>query len=170
VLTNAAGCGSGMHEYGLWLRGEPEREQAEAFSKRVKVVSVYLAELGIAKPPALRRALKVAYHDACHLAHAQRVTREPRELLRQIDNLELIEIPEPEICCGSAGTYNVEQPEIGAELGRKKAESILAVAPEAVVTGNIGCMTQIETHLGAAGFPLPMYHTMELLDRAYQGW
>jgi glycolate oxidase iron-sulfur subunit len=109
----------------------------------------------------------VAYHDACHLAHAQRVTSQPRRLLTAIPNLTLREVPEGELCCGSAGTYNLEQPEIARELGERKAKNVLSTGAQAVVTGNIGCMMQIGTHLQAQGRSLPIWHTMELLDQAY---
>ena len=112
-------------------------------------------------------ASQVAYHDACHLAHAQRVTSQPRQLLRAIPNLTLLEIPEGELCCGSAGTYNLEQPELVRQIGERKARNILTTGAQAIVTGNIGCMTQIQTHLAALGQPLPVWHTMELLDQAY---
>lgn len=169
ILTNAAGCGSGMHEYALWLRGEAEQEAAERFVKRVSDVSVFLTELGIESPPALASKLRVAYHDACHLAHAQKVKSQPRELLRSIGNLEIVEVPNGEICCGSAGTYNLEQPQIAAELGTQKAAAIRATQPDAVATGNIGCMTQIEAHLRSGGSSIPVLHTMQVLDRAYRG-
>jgi glycolate oxidase iron-sulfur subunit len=115
----------------------------------------------------MAKPLKVAYHDACHLAHAQGVTAQPRQLLRAIANLTLMEIPEGEICCGSAGTYNIEQPEIAARLGQRKAANILKTGADAVAAGNIGCMVQIKTHLQRNGKPLPIYHTMQLLDMAY---
>jgi len=168
VLTTAAGCGSGMHEYGLWLRGEPEQEAAERLAGRSQDVSVYLANLGMVEPPPLASPLKVAYHDACHLAHAQRVTSQPRQLLRQVGNLEIAEVPEGEMCCGSAGTYNIEQPELARQLGEKKAAAIASTGASAVATGNIGCMTQIQMHLVQRGAPLPVYHALELLDFAYR--
>ncbi len=169
VLTNAAGCGSGIHEYPLWLAGEPEEEAARALAHKASDVSAFLAELGPLPPPALSEPLKVAYHDACHLAHAQGVTLPPRELLGMIGGIELLELPNSEICCGSAGTYNIEQPEVAAELGRRKAESILATGAEAVASGNIGCLMQLGNHLERLGRPLPVYHTVQLLDRAYRG-
>lgn len=168
VLTNAAGCGSGVHEYGLWFLGEPEAQEAAAFARRARDVSAFLDELGLAAAPRLERPMRVAYHDACHLAHAQKVREEPRRLLAAVENLSVVEIPEGEICCGSAGTYNIEQPEIARRLGRKKAESILAAGADAVATGNIGCMTQIRAHLAQRGKPLPVLHTMQVLDRAYR--
>jgi glycolate oxidase iron-sulfur subunit len=165
ILTNAAGCGSGMHEYGLWLKGEAEEAEAQAFSKRVKDVSVFLSELGFQPPKPLRKPLKVAYHDACHLAHAQGVTLPPRQLLNSVEGLTLLEISESELCCGSAGTYNLEHPKIAKALGQRKANAIQATGAQAVATGNIGCLTQLQTHLPN----LPIYHTMQLLDRAYRG-
>ncbi len=151
IVTNAAGCGSGMHEYGLLFAGTPQEAAAHAFAAKVKDVSVFLHELGLLAPHALAEPLTVAYHDACHLAHAQRVTAQPRQLLTAIPNLTLKEIADGEICCGSAGTYNLEQPAIARELGERKARNILATGAQAVVTGNIGCMTQIGNHLGAQG-------------------
>jgi glycolate oxidase iron-sulfur subunit len=167
IITNAAGCGSGVHEYGLLFAGEPEEEAAEVFARRTLDISVFLAELGIVTPPELPQPLRVAYHDACHLAHAQGVTQPPRSLLRSIPNLTLLEIPEGELCCGSAGTYNMEQPEIAERLGRRKAANILRTGADAVAAGNIGCLVQIAAHLKRAGRPLPIYHTMQVLDMAY---
>lgn len=167
ILTNAAGCGSGLREYPLLFHGEPEQAQASQMAAKVKDVSVFLVELGLKAVPPLERPLKVAYHDACHLAHAQQVRAEPRQLLKSIPGLELLEIPEGELCCGSAGTYNLEQPEIAAALGERKARHILATGAELVVTGNIGCFTQIQTHLRKLGRAIPVLHTLELLDRAY---
>ena len=164
VVTNAAGCGSGMHEYALLFAGEPEEQAAREFAEKVQDVTVFLDELGIESPPALPAPMTVAYHDACHLAHAQGVTDAPRRLLAAVPNLSLVPIPEGEICCGSAGSYNIEQPEIAAQLGQRKAEAILGTGAQAVVTGNIGCMTQIDSHLQRLGKPLPIFHTVELLN------
>ncbi len=167
VLTNAAGCGSGMKEYALLFKGLPEEEQALEFARRVQDVSQFLAELGLKDPPALPQALKVAYHDACHLANAQGILEAPRQLLSSIPNLTLLEIADGGLCCGSAGTYNLEQPEVASELGRRKANHILESSAEAVATGNIGCMVQIRNHLQNLGKLLPVFHTFELLDIAY---
>jgi glycolate oxidase iron-sulfur subunit len=167
VVTNAAGCGSGMKEYGLLFKGEKEEEAAQSLARKTRDVSEFLAEVGIEPPPAAR-PLTLAYHDACHLAHAQRVTDAPRQLLRQIPNLTLLEIPEGELCCGSAGTYNIEQPALAEKIGRRKANNILRTGAEAVAAGNIGCLAQIRTHLARQGKPLPVLHTIEVLDRAYR--
>jgi glycolate oxidase iron-sulfur subunit len=166
IITNAAGCGSGMKEYGLLFKGTPEEARAEAFAHTVMDVSEFLDQLGPREPKPLPQPIKLAYHDACHLAHAQGVWGAPRRLLSAIPNLTLIEIPEGEICCGSAGTYNIEQPDIANELGERKARSILTTEAEAVATGNIGCLVQIRTHLKSAGKPMPVVHTMEVLEKA----
>lgn len=168
VITTAAGCGSGMREYALLFAGAEHEAQAAALAARTLDISAFLAQLGLLAPPPLPAPLVVAYHDACHLAHAQGVSAEPRRLLAAVGNLTVVEIPD-ELCCGSAGTYNLEQPAIADELGRRKAQAVLATGAAGVVTGNIGCMAQIATHLAAAGRPLPLWHTVELLDIAYRG-
>lgn len=167
VVTNAAGCGSGMKEYPALFKGLAEEQQAVAFAERVLDISVFLHRLGLVEPPALEQPLTAAYHDACHLANAQGVRSEPRQLLNAIPNLTLLEIPEGELCCGSAGTYNLEQPGIAGQLGERKARNILATGAEIITTGNIGCLTQIAANLQRLGRPLPMWHTVEVLDRAY---
>lgn len=168
VITNAAGCGSGMHEYGLLFKGEPEAAAAAAFAHKVKDVTVFLAELGLAPITADQPVRRVAYHDACHLAHAQGVTDPPRALLQAIPNLTLLELDDGGLCCGSAGTYNLEQPEIAAQLGRRKAQAIVDTGAEMVAMGNIGCFTQVESHLAQLGRPIPVVHTVQLLAEAYK--
>jgi glycolate oxidase iron-sulfur subunit len=167
IITNAAGCGSGMHEYGLLFAGEPEQGAARAYAEMVCDITVFLDTLGIEAPPPLAQEVTAAYHDACHLAHAQRVTVPPRRLLGQIPNLRLVEIPDGELCCGSAGAYNLEQPDLARAIGERKARSILATGAQAVIMGNIGCMNQIDKHLNLLGGPLPLWHTVEVLDWAY---
>jgi glycolate oxidase iron-sulfur subunit len=169
VIVNAAGCGSAMKDYGHVLRDEPEwAERAAAFSARVRDVSEFLAEAG---PRAERRPveMKVAYHDACHLAHAQRVRTQPRELLRGIPGLDLVEPTDWELCCGSAGIYNLVQPEAAAQLGERKARNLLDTGAEAVVAGNPGCALQISAHTERLGRPLPVLHPTELLARSIIG-
>ena len=168
IVTNAAGCGSGLHDYRIMFLGGELAEEAEKFTKRVVDVSKFLQQIGLRKPPGFPTPRRVAYHDACHLAHAQQVQSEPRALLRSINNLTLLEIRDNEICCGSAGTYNIDQPEIAKKLGRRKAENVLATECDAVVMGNIGCMVQIENHLAAFKQKVKVLHTMQLLDEAYQ--
>ena len=169
IVSNAAGCSSGLKEYPMLLSGQPEEEEARWFAARVRDVSVFLAELGPLPIPTPRANLKVAYHDACHLAHAQGIRKEPRALLKLIPGLELLEIPEGELCCGSAGTYNLEQPELAGKLGERKAKNVLTTGADYVVSGNIGCHTQLGTHLGHQGSPMKVLHTFELLDLAYGG-
>jgi len=168
IVTNAAGCGSGMKEYGLLFKCAAEQEAAERFADRVVDVSVFLDALGLsAAPPAMPASTKVAYHDACHLAHAQGVRAAPRALLEAVENLALVEPAEWEICCGSAGTYNVEKPDTAAELGERKARNLLATGAQLIATGNVGCLTQIQTHLRALGHEIPVVHTLQVLDQAY---
>lgn len=169
VITNTAGCGSGMKEYVALFKGLPSEDTARVFADRAMDVSQFLMQLGLAQaPPALAQPLKVAYHDACHLANAQGIREQPRQLLASIGNLTLLEIPEGELCCGSAGTYNLEQPELAGQLGQRKARHILSTGADLIATGNIGCLVQILTHLRQLGKPLPIFHTIQVLDLAYR--
>ena len=165
VLTNAAGCGSGLKEYGLLFAGRPEEEAARVLAAKVRDVSTFLAALESEAPP-LPEPLRVAYHDACHLAHAQSERAAPRRLLAQVPGLTLVEPRDWQICCGSAGIYNLEEPELAARLGRRKAETLLEGEPDVIATGNIGCLTQIESHLRRLGSGVPVRHTMEILASA----
>jgi glycolate oxidase iron-sulfur subunit len=168
VITTAAGCGSGMREYGALFRGEPEQETAERLAARTLDVAEFLAELGIVEPPpACDEPRRIAYHDACHLAHAQKVTAAPRRLLSAIEGVELLEPAEAELCCGSAGIYNVERPEVAAELGERKARNLIATGADLIASGNIGCLTQLQNQLARLGRPIPAVHTVQVLDRAY---
>ncbi len=167
ILTNAAGCGSGMTEYPLLFKDLEDEDRARDFADRVQDVSVFLSNLGLKPVPALAAPQRVAYHDACHLAHAQGIRQEPRDLLESIPNLTLVEIPDGETCCGSAGTYNLEQPEIASTLGVRKVGTILETEAATVAAGNVGCIIQIQTHLENLGEPIPVLHTLEVLDRAY---
>ena len=165
-MVNVAGCGSTMKEYGRLLRDDPRyAERAAAFSAKVRDISEVLADL---EPVAPRHPIeaRVAYHDACHLGHGQRVRLQPRAVLRTIPGLEVTDIPEAEICCGSAGIYNMVQPDAGAELGRRKIANVMSVAPDAVVTGNPGCLLQIRRYLPA---PVPMFHPIQLVDASIRG-
>ena len=162
VVTSAAGCGSAMKSYGELI----EEAAAHEFSGKVRDVCELLAEVE-PRTPRGPVPLRVAYHDACHLAHAQGIREEPRALLRGIPELELLEVPvEPEICCGSAGIYNLVLPEPAAELGARKAAHLLSTGAQAIAAGNPGCAAQIDLHLREAGHPLPIYHPVELLWRS----
>ncbi len=168
VITNAAGCGSGMEEYGMLFRGTDEERAAEQLAGRVVDVSTFLDSIGLTAPaPALAAPTLVAYQDACHLAHAQKVRSAPRALLESIGNVTLVEPDEWELCCGSAGTYNLEKPEVADRLGARKARSLAATGARIVTTGNIGCLTQLQTHLAKIGHDAEIMHTIQLLDRAY---
>jgi len=168
ILTNAAGCGSAMHEYHLILKGTPDEARAEAFRKRVVDVSVFLSRLGLREPPKGWGGQRpVAYHDACHLANAQNVRSEPRDLLRAIPGVEVKELANAHLCCGSAGTYNLDQPETAASLGAQKAAAVVATGATTVATGNIGCLTQLRTHLARTNSPIRVQHTMQVLRDAY---
>lgn len=167
ILTNAAGCGAGMGEYPLLLKGSQWEQEARDFAARVQDISEFLDALGIVDPPPLEQPVRLAYHDACHLAHAQGVTAAPRRLLGRIPNLELLPLPEGDLCCGSAGSYNLEQPETARLLGERKARNILGTGAQAVACGNIGCLVQIRKHLSDLGSVVPAWHTLQVLDMAY---
>ena len=166
VITNAAGCGSGLKEYPLWLADR--EEHAQEFAARAIDISQYLSKIGLIRPPALARSMRVAYHDACHLSHGQGVRNAPREILAQIQGVEVVAIKDSDICCGSAGTYSIEQPGIARRMGQRKAQAIIEADAEIIAMGNIGCMTQVENHLRKLGSNIPVKHTIEILDAAYQ--
>ncbi len=169
TIVNAAGCGSAMKEYGRLLADDPAyAARAQAFSARVRDLAEFLTEIG---PVAPRRRLPLvaAYHDACHLGHAQRVRSQPRELLRGIPELELRELADAEICCGSAGIYNILNPEPAAELGAAKAAAVLASGAELLVTANPGCLLQIAAAVEQAGGQVQLAHTAQVLDAAING-
>lgn len=160
VVVNAAGCGSTMKEYGELLGADP--------GFRVMDLSEFLFELG---PAATRHPLPltVAYHDACHLAHAQGVRAQPRELLRGIPGLQVREIPESAICCGSAGTYNILRPEAARDLGDRKAAAVRTTGAELLVSANPGCTMQIASAMRRAGTEIRVAHTAEVLDASLRG-
>jgi glycolate oxidase iron-sulfur subunit len=162
VVTSAAGCGSAMKDYGELL----EDTAARLFSSKVRDVSELLADIE-PRTPRGPVPLRVVYHDACHLAHAQGIREAPRALLRSIPELELLEVAsEPDICCGSAGIYNLVMPQPAAELGARKARNLLDTGAQAIAAGNPGCAAQLDLHLREAGHPLPIYHPIELLWRS----
>src|SRR5216110_3246271 len=141
IVVNAAGCGSSMKEYAQLLADDPQwAARARVFSARVRDVTELLASLGPPRAPRHPLALRVAYHDACHLAHAQGIRRPPRDLLRSIPGLELVPFAEQEICCGSAGIYNLVEPDAAQQLGDRKTSHIASVQPDVVATANPGCM------------------------------
>ncbi|HSP66653.1 MAG TPA: heterodisulfide reductase-related iron-sulfur binding cluster, partial [Bryobacteraceae bacterium] len=169
IVTNAGGCGSNVREYGYQLRDDPQYAgRAAAFSAKCKDAAEFLQELG---PRSVRRPLqmRVAYHDSCHLQHAQGVRTQPRTLLAAIPGVELLELPEAALCCGSAGIYNLVQPETADTLADRKAQFIGAAKPDVVATGNIGCMLQIAAAIERNGQKTPVLHTIQLIDASIRG-
>jgi glycolate oxidase iron-sulfur subunit len=170
IVVNAAGCGSSMKEYGELLADDPVwSARADAFSARVRDVSQVIVEVG--EPRAVRHPVRarVVYHDACHLAHAQGVRTQPRDLLRAIPGLDVLSPAEQDICCGSAGIYNLVEPDAAGELGARKVRQIAALAPDVVATGNPGCMIQIAASAGQAGLTWRVMHPVELIDASIRG-
>jgi glycolate oxidase iron-sulfur subunit len=170
IAVNAAGCGSSMKEYGSLLADDPAwAERAKAFSSRVRDVTEIVSELG--EPRATRHPLpmRLAYHDACHLAHAQGVRQPPRDLLRSIPGVELLPFAEQEICCGSAGIYNLVEPEPAAQLGDRKVACLAVVQPDLVATANPGCALQMTAAARRAGHSWPIRHPIEILDASIRG-
>jgi glycolate oxidase iron-sulfur subunit len=163
-VVNAAGCGSSLKEYGELLRDDPAyASRAAAFAAKVRDLSEVLVELG---PVARRHPLPmtIAYHDACHLGHAQNVRVQPRTLLRGIPDLELREIVDAEICCGSAGVWNVFNPEPARQLGERKARDVLATGAQLLVTANPGCLMQVASSMRRIGGEIALAHTAQVLD------
>jgi glycolate oxidase iron-sulfur subunit len=158
-----------LKEYGALLADDPAyAARARAFSAKVRDVTEFLAAIPLVAP---RRAIRgrVTYHDACHLAHGQGVRAAPRELLKQIPGLELVELADADTCCGSAGSYNLTEPEMARRLGQRKVENIRATGATCVAAANPGCAMQIQAGLRRAGLAISVAHPVELLDRAYGG-
>ena len=166
VITNAAGCGAMLKDYAHLLPAA-ERVGAERFVSKVRDISEFLVELGPIAPANGFKA-KVAYHDACHLCHAQRIKTQPRELLAMIPGIELVPLEESELCCGAAGTYNLVQPEMADRLGNRKVDQIAATGAAVVAAGNVGCILQIERKIKERGLKIDVAHPVDLLDRAYE--
>jgi glycolate oxidase iron-sulfur subunit len=166
VVVDAAGCGAHLKGYGHLLADDPQwHDRADAFAARVRDVTEYLATLGGDRTLG-KLALRVTYQAACHLAHAQRITEQPKGLLRRVEGLELIEMAESDVCCGSAGSYNLQQPELADALLERKLDAIAATGADAVVSANPGCMLQIQSGLEARGRRTAVLHVVEVLDRA----
>jgi len=170
VVVNAAGCGSTMKGYGELLQHDPAwAERARAFADKVRDVTEVVAAFDSTRAPRHRLDVRVAYHDACHLAHAQAVRQPPRDVLASIPGLTILPIGDSEICCGSAGIFNLVQPEMAAELGRRKVTKIAEASPDVVATTNPGCILQIAAAGRAAGDSRPVFHVVELLDASIRG-
>lgn len=164
IITNAAGCGSAIQEYKIMFGQTDFADAAQRFANRVVDISTFLAEHGLPEAK-LSESTRIAYHDACHLAHAQGIRNAPRQLLGQIENVELVPLADPERCCGSAGTYNLKQPKIAAELGKLKVKSILESDCQIVAAGNIGCLIQIQKYLRDRS-DVQALHTIQILELA----
>lgn len=172
ILTNASGCGHTLKEYGQILADDPDyAEAAQAFAARVKDVQEFLATVGLTTPlyPLQEQPLTLVYQDACHMLHGQKISIQPRQLLRQIPGVTLREPLDAALCCGSAGIYNILQPDISAELGQQKVKNLLKTQADVIVSANIGCFVQIRHHLQQQGQDVPVLHPMQLLDAAIQG-
>ena len=170
IAVNAAGCGSSMKEYGQLLADDRQwAARAAAFSARVRDANELVAELGPPRAPRHPIPLRVAYQDACHLAHAQGIRQAPRDVLASIPGITLLPFAEPELCCGSAGIYNLVEPEAAQELGRRKVACIDAVKPDIVATANPGCMLQIAAASARLGRQWPILHPLELVDASIRG-
>jgi glycolate oxidase iron-sulfur subunit len=169
IVVNAAGCGSALKEYGHLLKDDPAyADRAKAFVARVKDVNEILAERELV-PPTSAVPGTVTYQEPCHLAHAQRISVAPRTLLRQVPGLELVEMKESSLCCGSAGIYNITRPQMANDLGDRKAHHVAATGADQVITSNPGCHMQLRTSLMRNGTDMPVRHIVEILDEAYGG-
>jgi glycolate oxidase iron-sulfur subunit len=172
VVVNVAGCGAMLKDYGHHWHGDSQHEDdaqlaRESLAHKVKDVSEFLDTLGLIAPRGEVNC-KATYHDACHLAHAQKVKDAPRHLLAQVPGLKLIDLPETELCCGAAGTYNLAQPEMSQRLSRRKFENIQSTGAALCITGNAGCLLQIMREAAQQGHSLRVVHPMDVLDASYR--
>jgi glycolate oxidase iron-sulfur subunit len=169
IITNAGGCGSHLKHYAKLLAGDAAYEaRAHEWDRKVRDIHEWLAGIGIT-PPAAGPAQVVTYHESCHLCHGQKITAQPRQLLQAIPGVKLVELPESSWCCGSAGIYNLTQPEMAGELLERKMKHIRTTKCEVVATGNPGCLLQIVNGAKAEGLPLRVAHPVTLLAEAYRG-
>ncbi|MEX2559512.1 MAG: (Fe-S)-binding protein, partial [Pirellulales bacterium] len=166
VIVNVAGCGAMLKDYGHHWHDE-QQDDRRRLAGKIQDVSEFLDQLGLV-PPEGRIELKATYHDACHLGHAQKIREAPRRLLAQIPGLELVDLPESELCCGAAGTYNLTEPEMAGRLSRRKLENIARTGAQAVLTGNAGCLLQIGREARQQGLPIWVAHPVDLLDMSYR--
>lgn len=172
VLINASGCGHTLKQYGQILQDDSQyRDRATAFSQRVKDVQEFLAEVGLTSKlsPLQAEPLTLVYQDACHMLHGQKISVQPRQLLKQIPGVKLREPIDAALCCGSAGVYNILQPEVAHALGQQKVTNLTNTGAQIIVSANIGCYVQISKHLQIQGQALPLLHPMQLLDLSIQG-
>ena len=169
IIVNTSGCGAHMKNYGVLLAGDPAwAERARRFAALVQDISEFLARRPL-RGPLVPVEMTVTYHDPCHVVHGQKIRKQPRELLAQVPGLRVVDLPESDWCCGSAGIYNLTQPEMATRLLRRKVRHVESTHAEAVVTANPGCILQIQAGLREKGLPVQVLHIVELLDRAYGG-
>jgi glycolate oxidase iron-sulfur subunit len=169
IISNAAGCGSHLKHYRHLLAGDPQyREQAQQWDAKLKDIHEWLAEIGLTPPNSGVPAQSVTYHEACHLCHGQKITAQPRQLLRAIPNLTLTELPESNWCCGSAGIYNLIQPEMANQLLDRKLKHIVSTKAEVVATGNPGCLAHMANGIRRENMPVRLVHPITLLAEAYR--
>jgi glycolate oxidase iron-sulfur subunit len=166
IIVNVAGCGSMLKDYGHHWH-DAEQAARAAFAAKVRDCSEFLDELGLIQPPGHVR-VTATYHDACHLAHAQKVREQPRHLLKMVPGLKLVELAESELCCGAAGTYNLTEPEMAERLARRKLDNIRRTGARVVITSNAGCLLQIAREARMQGEVLKILHPMEILDLSYR--
>ena len=172
VIINAAGCGHTLKEYGHLLQDDPEySEKAKEFAAKVKDAQEFLATVGLTAKlsPLADKSLTLVYQDACHLLHGQKISLQPRQLLRQIPGVQLREPLDAALCCGSAGVYNLLQPEVADELGQQKVQNLLNTGADLIASANPGCTLQISKHLRQQDKVFPILHPLELLDYAIRG-
>jgi glycolate oxidase iron-sulfur subunit len=168
IISNAAGCGSHLKHYATLLGDDPAyQERAEEWDRKVKDIHEFLASIGVQAPKS-SRAQTVTYHEACHLCHGQKITAQPRKVLTSIPGLKLVELPESTWCCGSAGIYNLIQPEMANQLLDRKLQRIKTTGANIVATGNPGCMLQVLNGARKQGMPLRVVHPITLLAEAYR--
>lgn len=172
IIINAAGCGHTLKEYGHILKDDKQyHAKAKAFSDKVKDINEFLAEIGMTAKlsPLTNEELPIVYQDACHLLHGQKISLQPRQLLQQIPGVKLKEPIDAALCCGSAGVYNILNPEVADELGKQKVENLLNTKAELIASANPGCSLQIVKHLRLQGKKMKLMHPIELLDRSIRG-
>lgn len=172
VLINASGCGHTLKEYGSILQDDPNyREAAQVFAAQVRDVQEFLVDVGLTSElsPLQDQPLSIVYQDACHMLHGQKISVQPRQLLKQIPGVQLREPLDAALCCGSAGVYNILQPDVAAELGRQKVQNLTKTGASVIASANIGCFVQITKHLQLQGKAVPVLHPMQLLDYSIRG-
>jgi glycolate oxidase iron-sulfur subunit len=166
-ISPIAGCGAQLKSLGgVLANAGAYAQKAQTIAARVRDISEFLIQVGV-RPPTIPIVRTVTYHDPCHLAHAQRITDAPRKLLAMIPGINIVPLPESDMCCGAAGTYSLNQPDLSARLGQRKVRHLLQTTAQELITANIGCSLQIARHLQSSGSGIPVKHVIELLAESY---